>query len=69
MKLEIEVNEGDDLTWLKVWRDHSALLCKCAPDPWVRLSTGGKGVNLFLEWMGVTASFRQSKLAPTHEKS
>jgi len=27
MKLEIEINEGDDLTWLEVWRDH---LSDCA---------------------------------------
>ena len=26
MKLEIEINEGDDLTWLEVWRDHSAIV-------------------------------------------
>jgi hypothetical protein len=26
MKLEIEISEGDDLTWLELWRDHSAIV-------------------------------------------
>ena len=31
MKLEIEINEGDDLTWLEVWRDQSAIVRDRAP--------------------------------------
>jgi hypothetical protein len=37
MKLEIEITEGDDLTWLKVWHDHSALVAKSAPNAGIRL--------------------------------
>jgi hypothetical protein len=37
MKLEIEINEGDDLTWLEVWRDHCALAAKLTPNAGVRL--------------------------------
>ena len=33
MKLEIEINEGDDHTWLEVWRDHSAIVRDRAPKP------------------------------------
>ena len=36
MKLEIEINEGDDLTWLEVWRDHSAIVRDRAPKPKTR---------------------------------
>ena len=36
MKLEIEIHEGDDLTWLEVWRDHSAIVRDRAPKPKTR---------------------------------
>ena len=36
MKLEIEINEGDDLTWLEVWRHHSAIVRDRAPKPKTR---------------------------------
>lgn len=37
MKLEIEINEGDDLTWLELWRDHSAVVRDYALDARARL--------------------------------
>ena len=33
----IEISEGDDLTWLEVWRDHSAVARDHGQEPKVRL--------------------------------
>jgi len=36
MKPEIEINEGDDLTLLRLWREHCAVFRERAPDAKVR---------------------------------
>jgi hypothetical protein len=43
MKLEIEVNEGDDLNLLRVWREHCAVFRDHAPDAKGRTDSSSPG--------------------------